>query len=216
MKITRSIAVVSVGVGVIAVAGGLLYAQGGIIPKIFHNNSHYNHGIMIADNVTRYSPAQLQQLSREVPVRYDYAAGKSYVPPSVNYIRVEYLASHETKSFPKIFIADKAFPYNPWIMESVWVVTSIRMRKILRYADDLNCSSDSGDLRAGMNRVEVLLREGDQHLRRCLISRKAGCKYLHSLYKIPPTDLVDDSSSPKSELEVLKNGMGCAAIHSWF
>lgn len=191
----------------LASGGWWLYNDRAFIPKI---HSPHSRPVIILDNVKEYSLVQLAQANNLMPdINHDWAADKTFIPPPVSYIRIEYLASEVEKPLSKIYVADQAFPYNVWIMEAVLVTKLPRMQQLLYTTNKLPCALDSGSSEAGADQFEILLRSGKGPLKRCLISFEAGCKYIHSIGKLPRADLIGDPSYPLSELVGLEHRIEC-------
>lgn len=151
--------------------------------------------VTIADTAKTYSIVQRAQLERpdELPMPHgdaelaDWAAhydDKTYVPPSVSYVCVEYLASAVEKLYPKIFYAEQSFPTDTIMLENVAIVKPAAMAKILSSADHLSCDPSSSVLEKWTDQVEILIRPANKTLKRCLLSIKAGCKYMTRLSRL--------------------------------
>ena len=151
--------------------------------------------VAIADSTKTYSIVQRAQLERpdELPMPHgdaelaDWAAhydDKTYVPPSVSYVRVEYLASAVEKPYPKIFFADQSFPTDTMMLENVAIVKPAAMVKILSSAENLSCDPNSAVSVGRTDQVEILIRSANKTLKRCLLSIKAGCKYMTQLSRL--------------------------------
>lgn len=144
----------------------------------------------------------------------DWAAhydDKTYVPPSVSYVRVEYLASAVEKPYPKIFFAEQSFPTDMMMLENVAIVKPTAMAKILSSANHLSCDPNSSMPEKWTDQMEILIRPANNPLKRCLLSIKAGCRYLMRLQHLTH-DLKGEQS--KYLLPNLERRLACPAS-SW-
>lgn len=165
---------------------------------------------VIADTVTDYSPAQLWQPSKgPSDMLHDFASDRTYVPHAISYIRLEYLASEVTKPYPKLFVADAAFPANRWIVEQVTVVDPKTMPPVFSSAADLPCARDSGDLTAGADRFEIRIHKGSGPLQRCLVSFATGCRYIGTLRVLTGHAQKPSEYEPESDLAFVERASKC-------
>ncbi len=193
-----------------AAAGWWLYDRGLSAPDILRAHIH---PIVIADEATTYSPSQLEQMRDTSPdMRHDYGLDKTFAPAHITYVRVEYLASRVDKPFPKIYVADAAFPYNKWTLESVLVTKPEAMQQVMSRAESLPCAPDSGNARAGTDRFEILIRPANQHLERCLVSKTTGCSFLDAERRLTEVNAVGDAEYPLSEMEELRSRVDCPKL----
>jgi hypothetical protein len=143
----------------------------------------------------------------------DWAAhygDKTYVPPSVSYVRVEYLASAVEKPYPKIFFAEQSFPTDAMMLENVAIVKPAAMAKILSSAEALSCDPNSATSGVRTDQVEVLMQSSNKTLKRCLLSIPTGCKYMTQLNHLTH-ELKGNDSEYLPELE---HRLACP-ISSW-
>jgi hypothetical protein len=182
-------------IGVLGSIGGHLYCNGLGLFDWFGRLQGQIAPVTIADNTKNYSVIQRAQLenSGKLPMPTSeaeltnwaaHSEDKAYVPPSISYVRVEYLASQVEKPYPKIFFAEQSFPTDTMMLENVAIVKQAAMTKILSSADNLSCEANSGTLSGRSDQVEVLMRPANRPLKRCLLSIKAGCRYLTRLRRL--------------------------------
>jgi hypothetical protein len=203
---------------VLALAGGWwLYRNDYIDPALFSRFQH--HGPSVAVN----SDLSIRSHRRdETTFPMDLPPGKTTlftptrVPANAPYLSVEFLASHAEHPFPKIFISDRTFPTDQGLMDTVMVVRPSRLPQVMASQDDLDCATDSGNLEAGSDRVEVMTRTTTASFKRCLIGRKQACHYLRRLGRIPAADLVGDNAVAEDGLNTLQRSMQCPAKPALF
>lgn len=208
------LAILALLLGGAAFAGWVLFNYG----VEWSWDAPHGHPATVADTTTEYSLSQLQEAGkadlRAIPDHNPFE-DKSYVPPQISYVRFEFLASRVDKPFPKIFVADQAFPYNMWSLESVLAVRSDAMRQVLSSTGDLSCSADSATS-IGVDRVEVLVRPAHASLKRCLISKADGCKYLDRLQRLIAGRIIGEAALPLDEMRELHARMECPTSFRWW
>lgn len=212
MRLGFIIGIVLVGV---AAAGWWLYDRSWLLSDV---SGRHASPAAIADTVTGYSRTQLEEMGKaEIDMRFDKFEDKTFVPPSVSYVRVEYLASRVDKPFPKIYVADGLFPADAPMLESVLTVTPKAMRLTLLRASNLPCQPDSANMKAGADRFEVLLRPSRGQLRRCLIPKETGCRFIDALRRQTAGEVIGDASLPLSEMDSLQRRISCptASLLPW-
>ncbi len=210
----RILIIVLLAIGILGGIGGYLYYS----PFDWFGRLHGQIApVTIADNTKKYSAIQRAEVEKsgKLPMPMSEAEltnwaahfeDKTYVPASISYVRVEYLASQVEKPYPKIFLAEQSFPTDTMMLENVAIVKQAAMTKILSSADSLSCKASSGTLIGMSDKVEVLMRPANRPLKRCLLSVKAGCRYLTRL-----RHLTHESKSEASEhlLSGLQSRLAC-------
>ena len=178
-------------IAVLAGVAGYLYVSGIDPANWFGRHNGKTAPVSITDTTKNYSYVQRLQLERpDEPFPHTDAErqewvnsdNRTYVPPEISYVRVEYLASKVDKPYPKIFFADLNFPTDIWMLENVAVVKPATISSVLSSADALACEPNSAVLGKWTDQMEILIRPANKPLKRCLLSVKSGCRYLMRLH----------------------------------
>ena len=201
-----------------AASGWLLYQNGFTFPNRLGNQDGHIPPVAIADTATAYTLAQRENLEKSRPhgldpVWIDHFEDRSFVPPPINYVRLEYYPRSQEKMLSKIFLADSSFPINLWDEEYVAIVKTHTIRSVLTGMENLNCESNSNDLNAHVERLEILLRSSESQLKRCLLRHGAACRFMRHIKWQTLSDFKTDRVS-RYYLAELMHKMECYGAKS--
>ncbi len=171
----------------------------------------HSNSAVVDTHATAYSPGQLLGPSHlTVGMTHRYWEDETFIPVPDTYVRLEFLASHVEKPFPVLYVIDRPEPMNIWRFEFEIEARPQAIGQFQRLAGDLSCDPRSGDMTATDNDLfEVRWRGPGEPLRRCLISRAAGCDYLRKVRV--RLQLIDQMAADKrDELSELQTMMSCS------
>ncbi len=169
------------------------------------------HSAVVDTHATAYSPGQLLGPSHlTVGMTHRYWEDETFIPVPDTYVRLEFLASHVEKPFPVLYVIDRPEPMNIWRFEFEIEARPQAIGQFQRLAGDLSCDPRSGDMTATDNDLfEVRWRGPGEPLRRCLISKEAGCDYLRRVRV--RLELIDrEDYRFKDTMQELQGRMGCS------